>query len=140
MISDLEPDFLSDDDVPPSPKKLRPPFRWRYAALLAVASLVGSVLVVPFSAALLRQTDLPPQFPLELLPVIMAVTFFTLLPKQRWAGLLAITYALYVGISVSMTIHWFSDFVAGAIIGTVIGVVVGRSFLPKPEIPQRQGI
>jgi membrane-associated phospholipid phosphatase len=27
-----------------------------------------------------------------------------------------------------MTIHWFSDFVAGAIIGSVIGAVVGRSF------------
>jgi membrane-associated phospholipid phosphatase len=28
-----------------------------------------------------------------------------------------------------MTIHWFSDFLAGAIIGTVVGVVVGKSFL-----------
>ena len=27
-----------------------------------------------------------------------------------------------------MTIHWFSDFAAGAIIGTAIGTVVGRSF------------
>jgi membrane-associated phospholipid phosphatase len=27
-----------------------------------------------------------------------------------------------------MTIHWFSDFVAGAIIGSVIGAVVGKSF------------
>jgi membrane-associated phospholipid phosphatase len=40
----------------------------------------------------------------------------------------AITYSLYVGIGVSMTIHWFSDFIAGAIIGTVVGVVVGKSF------------
>ena len=31
-----------------------------------------------------------------------------------------------------MTIHWFSDFVAGAILGTVIGVVVGKSFLREP--------
>jgi membrane-associated phospholipid phosphatase len=59
----------------------------------------------------------------------MAVTTFTLFPKQRWLGYAAIAYALYVGIGVSMTIHWFSDFVAGAIFGTVIGVVVGRSFL-----------
>ena len=58
----------------------------------------------------------------------MAITIFTLLPKQRWLGYLAITYALYVGVGVSMTIHWFSDFAAGAIIGTVIGSVVGRSF------------
>ncbi len=59
----------------------------------------------------------------------MAVTIFTLFPKQRWLGWAAIAYALYVGVGVSMTIHWFSDFVAGAIIGSVIGVVVGKSFL-----------
>jgi membrane-associated phospholipid phosphatase len=58
----------------------------------------------------------------------MAVTVFTLCPKHRWLGLAAILYALYVGIGVSMTIHWFSDFVAGAIIGSVIGTVVGKSF------------
>ena len=58
----------------------------------------------------------------------MAVTILTLFPKRRWLGCLAIAYALYVGIGVSMTIHWFSDFVAGAIIGSVIGAVVGKSF------------
>ncbi len=58
----------------------------------------------------------------------MAVTVFTLLPKQRWLGYVAMAYALYIGIGVSMTIHWFSDFVAGAIIGAVIGTVVGKSF------------
>jgi membrane-associated phospholipid phosphatase len=59
----------------------------------------------------------------------MAVTIFTLWPKQRWLGIVAILYALYVGIGVSMTIHWCSDFVAGTIFGTVVGMVVGRSFL-----------
>ncbi len=58
----------------------------------------------------------------------MAVTVFTLYPKQRWLGCLVILYAFYIGIGVSMTIHWFSDFVAGAIIGSVIGAVVGKSF------------
>ena len=58
----------------------------------------------------------------------MAAALFTLLPRQRWLGLAAFAYALYVGVGVSMTIHWLSDFVAGAIIGTVIGVVVGRRF------------
>ena len=69
----------------------------------------------------------------------MAVTVFRLLPKQKWLGYLAISYALYIGLGVSMTIHWFSDFedfVAGAIIGTVIGVVVGRCFLQhRPGLP-----
>jgi membrane-associated phospholipid phosphatase len=59
----------------------------------------------------------------------MAVTVFLLLPKQRWIGIVAIAYALYVGVGVSMTIHWFSDFAAGAIVGAVIGATVGRSFL-----------
>ncbi|MGO8702734.1 MAG: phosphatase PAP2 family protein [Candidatus Brocadiia bacterium] len=58
----------------------------------------------------------------------MAVTVFTLFPKHRWLGWAALLYALYVGVGVSMTIHWFSDFMAGAIIGSVIGAVVGRSF------------
>jgi membrane-associated phospholipid phosphatase len=59
----------------------------------------------------------------------MAATVFTLFPKKRWLDILAILYALYVGVGVSMTIHWFSDVVAGAIIGSVIGVVVGKSSL-----------
>ncbi len=58
----------------------------------------------------------------------MAVTVFMLFPKHRWLGIAAILYAFYVGVGVSMTIHWFSDFVAGAIIGSVIGAVVGKGF------------
>jgi len=58
----------------------------------------------------------------------MAVTVFKLFPKQRWLGFLAIAYAFYIGLGVSMTIHWFSDFVAGALIGTVVGLVVGAGF------------
>jgi len=57
----------------------------------------------------------------------MATTIFVLLPRQRAIGFLAIIYAFYVGLGVSVTIHWFSDF----IIGTIIGIVVGKSFLPK---------
>jgi membrane-associated phospholipid phosphatase len=67
----------------------------------------------------------------------MAVTVFTLCPKQRWLGFVAILYAFYVGIGVSMTIHWFSDFVAGAIIGSVIGAVVGKSFGSEKKIQQK---
>jgi membrane-associated phospholipid phosphatase len=59
----------------------------------------------------------------------MAFTIFTLFPRQRRLGYAAIAYALYVGVGVSMTIHWFSDFLAGAIIGTIIGMAVGKSFL-----------
>jgi len=58
----------------------------------------------------------------------MAVTVFTLFPKHTRLRFLTIVYAFYIGIGVSITIHWFSDFVAGAIIGSVIGVTVGKSF------------
>jgi membrane-associated phospholipid phosphatase len=34
-----------------------------------------------------------------------------------------------------MTIHWFSDFLAGAIIGSAIGAVVGKSFLRSQMHP-----
>lgn len=64
----------------------------------------------------------------------MAVTVFTLFPKQKWLRTVAIVYAFYIGIGVSMTIHWFSDFVAGAIIGSVIGVTVGKSF-SREDLP-----
>jgi membrane-associated phospholipid phosphatase len=64
----------------------------------------------------------------------MAVTVFTLHPKYWWLSLATILYAFYVGVGVSMTIHWFSDFAAGAIIGSVIGTVVGKSFSPDPAV------
>ncbi len=41
----------------------------------------------------------------------------------------ALIYAFYIGIGASIGFHWFSDFVAGAIIGSLVGVIVGKSFL-----------
>lgn len=58
----------------------------------------------------------------------MAVCMVMLYPKNKTVIFFSLLYALYVGLSISITIHWFSEFVAGAIIGSVIGVVVGRSF------------
>ena len=68
----------------------------------------------------------------------MAMTVFTLYPKQRWLGVVALLYAFYVGLGVSMTIHWFSDFVAGApICSIIIGIVVGKSFVSETKIQQK---
>jgi membrane-associated phospholipid phosphatase len=39
-----------------------------------------------------------------------------------------LAYAFYIGLGVAMSIHWFSDFLAGAILGSLIGIIVGRSF------------
>lgn len=58
----------------------------------------------------------------------MAIALVTLYPKNRAFVISCVAYALYVGLGVSLSIHWFSEFVAGAIIGWVIGTVVGRSF------------
>lgn len=61
----------------------------------------------------------------------MAFTIFMLYRNSRFARSASLLYAFYIGIGVSATIHWFSDFVAGAIIGSVIGIVVGKSFLSR---------
>lgn len=58
----------------------------------------------------------------------MAITLFILYCDNKSVRYASIIYALYIGIGVSVTIHWFSDFSAGVIFGTVIGTVVGKSF------------
>ncbi len=62
-----------------------------------------------------------------------AVALVMLYPKNKWVKILALAYACYVGLGVSMSIHWFSDFIAGAMIGTVIGIVVGKSFRARAQ-------
>jgi membrane-associated phospholipid phosphatase len=63
----------------------------------------------------------------------MAIVIASLYPKNKVLRLVAITYAFYVGLGVSISIHWFSEFVAGAIIGSIIGSVVGKSYRPRLE-------
>jgi membrane-associated phospholipid phosphatase len=58
----------------------------------------------------------------------MAFTLWALYPQQKTLKFLTLLYALFIGIGVSITIHWFSDFFAGAIIGTLIGTTVGRAY------------
>jgi membrane-associated phospholipid phosphatase len=58
----------------------------------------------------------------------MAVCLIQLHPNNKKLVFCAWLYAFYVGLGVSVSIHWFSEFAAGAIFGTVIGTVVGRSF------------
>ena len=58
----------------------------------------------------------------------MAVTLLILYRNNKFVRYASILYALYIGVGVSVTIHWFSDFAAGAIIGSLIGTVVGKSF------------
>jgi membrane-associated phospholipid phosphatase len=61
----------------------------------------------------------------------VSLAVFTLYPENKAVKLLALIYAIYVGVAVSMTIHWFSDFLAGAIFGSLVGLAVGKSFLER---------
>jgi hypothetical protein len=62
----------------------------------------------------------------------MAACLITLYPRNKILVFFASLSAFYIGLGVSVTIHWFSEFAAGAIIGSVIGTVVGRSFRTQP--------
>jgi len=62
----------------------------------------------------------------------MALCLITLYPKNKFLVFFAWLYAFYIGLSISVTIHWFSEFVAGAIIGSVIGRTVGKSYRAEP--------
>lgn len=59
----------------------------------------------------------------------LAAALFVLYPKDWKIKLTALIFAVYVGIGVSMTIHWLSDVVAGLILGIVVGVAVGKRYL-----------
>lgn len=59
----------------------------------------------------------------------MGLTLFMLYPKHKYTRYIAVIYALYIGVGVTVGIHWFSEFIAGAIFGSIIGIVVGKSYL-----------
>lgn len=65
----------------------------------------------------------------------MATALSKIYSGRRAAVFASLLYAFYVGVGVSLTIHWFSDFTAGAIIGTVIGTTVGEAFKKSPPRP-----
>ncbi len=58
----------------------------------------------------------------------MAFALVALFPKNKHILFYSVLYAFYIGIGVSLSIHWFSEFIAGAFIGTAIGMTVGSSF------------
>jgi membrane-associated phospholipid phosphatase len=63
----------------------------------------------------------------------MAFTLIFLYRGNRGVVFGAMVYAFYIGLGVSMSIHWFSDFIAGALIGTAIGMAVGKSYRDRGD-------
>ncbi|MFI5205651.1 MAG: phosphatase PAP2 family protein [Candidatus Paceibacterales bacterium] len=63
----------------------------------------------------------------------MSMALVMLYPEKKVLKYILVIYALYIGLGVSGTIHWFSDFASGAILGAIIGITVGKSFLEKYE-------
>jgi len=61
----------------------------------------------------------------------MAITLIFLFPKNKIILYCSILYAIYIGIGISVNIHWFSDFLAGGLIGSAIGISVGTFFSKK---------
>ncbi len=61
----------------------------------------------------------------------MAAASYMMFPKNKVLYISAFAYALYVGLGISVSIHWFSEFVAGMIFGIIVGVVVGKAFKHK---------
>ena len=108
--------------------RIPPPFSMRFpGAMLSPAPLVDSSH--GFQLGFLRG-GIFWGWPSGHTTVAFAMTTCLIALSSRhnpWNYLLLL-YPLYVGLSVSVTIHWFSEFMAGMIIGSVIGPVVGNSF------------
>ena len=58
----------------------------------------------------------------------LSVCFAYIYRRNKLLGFLALVYALYIGLGVSVSIHWLSEFVAGALIGIAIGRSVGKNY------------
>ncbi|MEI8337889.1 MAG: phosphatase PAP2 family protein [bacterium] len=58
----------------------------------------------------------------------MVLTLIGLFPRNKKVKYLSLIYAFYVGIGVSLTIHWLSDFIAGAIFGSIIGITIIKNY------------
>jgi membrane-associated phospholipid phosphatase len=58
----------------------------------------------------------------------MAFTLVELFPENKTLSTTSLVYASLIGLGISVNIHWFSDFFAGALIGYTIGKSVGTGF------------
>ncbi len=61
----------------------------------------------------------------------MASALYMMFPKNKLLYISGFAYALYIGLGISVSIHWFSEFAAGMIFGTIVGLAVGKAFKHK---------
>jgi membrane protease YdiL (CAAX protease family) len=128
MDSELTPGIPDPPSVKYSP--VRAPFPWRYAAVLMFASLVASVLVLPFTAALLIQTE-SGRIPAVLMPVVLAISVVV----EGVLSFLMILLGLGVGRSLGLVWPPLDGWDAGPergrglrsalVVATALGVVSG---------------
>ncbi|GMO52189.1 MAG: hypothetical protein Ta2G_10070 [Termitinemataceae bacterium] len=68
-----------------------------------------------------------------------AATLAEIYNDKIWVKIAAYSYAFIMGAGVSLSVHWLSDVLAGALMGYAIGSTVGRSFskLLKPQANEK---
>jgi len=69
----------------------------------------------------------------------IAIALIQFFPNNKWVTFGAWAFALFIGICVSLNIHWLSDAVAGALIGYAIGRSVGINFKKMSTAPSPAG-
>ncbi|MDE2311914.1 MAG: phosphatase PAP2 family protein [Patescibacteria group bacterium] len=65
----------------------------------------------------------------------VGVCLVALYPENKVIKFFGWLLAVYIGVGVSMTIHWLSDFLAGVIFGSLVGQSVGQSFYRRLHQP-----
>ena len=58
----------------------------------------------------------------------LLTTLWILYSENKLIKYISTFYAIYIALGMSVTLHWFSDVVAGALIGVIIGITVGKNF------------
>ena len=58
----------------------------------------------------------------------LAFLLIKLFPENKLIKYVSLIYAVFIAFGVSISIHWLSDAIAGALIGITIGCSIGDSF------------
>jgi Type II CAAX prenyl endopeptidase Rce1-like len=131
---DTEQPPITIDSTPVEPSRPRRSFPWKYAIALSLVSIVGCILVVPFSADLLGQTETQP-FVKALMPIIMTIEVVI----ESVLSLLMILLGLGLGRSLGLVWPPLDGWDSGTdrsrrfrwalVLATVLGVISGAAII-----------